>query len=59
MGCSLHEVSPEVDAGKLYLQNKIASPFVDFSKYTEQVHQAEQMVVAKYLDLNLELVGAY
>ena len=57
MGCSLHEVSPEVDAGKMYLQNKISSPFFIFSKYTEQVHQAEQTLMAKYLDLNLELTG--
>jgi len=51
-GCSLHEVSEVLDAGRLLLQKEVTVPADFFSVFSEQVHQSEQDTVSKFVHLN-------
>lgn len=55
-GCSLHEVVAEVDKGKIILQKAISTK-LKFEKFKERVHQFEQRLVGKHIELTRGVYG--
>ncbi len=55
-GCSLHEVIAEVDKGEIILQKPVLNK-LDFQNFKERIHQSEQRVVEKYIDMPRGVYG--